>query len=68
MIYNSQSYQVNEYNSGVIEDRLEVERFYISGNLLNLYGLTHQTLDDQREIYSLGLGYADKHYEWFETR
>ena len=41
MYYNTQSYLEDTYSPGVIQDRLEVERFYLNANIKSLYGMTH---------------------------
>ena len=61
MFYNSQGYAVDEYNDFVVEERLKVARFNLEVNLYYSYGLTYHTLDDMRDLYSLGFG-GDDHY------
>ena len=39
----------------------------IQRDILYLYGLQKHTLNDQRDIYSLGLGVIAENYEWFQT-
>ena len=69
MLYNTAHYQANEFTENVISNELRGNHFMLEEkDLLYLYGLQKHTLNDQRDIYSLGLGVMSENYEWFHTK
>ena len=69
MLYNTAHYYENDFTDNLIRNELRANNFKLKNqDLLYLYGLQKHTLNDQRDIYSLGLGVISENYEWFHTK